>query len=208
MTNLKFISAIAIITATAPLGIFSAKIANADTSNADYLFLVDGAWQGCKQIGHGYQAVRAFETDNHVVNICKKGDSHYYLGETKAERASTIFLPANALESGEMYRANNGNIAYIVSILPNRATLTIERNGGQIAHELSLPNVCLVAENNYDATVIVPSHITKVQILSDYSDVRLSGIETTAQSKFDLGQAFLKREPETVLSLSTCSDLN
>lgn len=123
------------------LAIFPASLVTADTSNVDYLFLVDPDRQSCQQMGTNYQEVKAFETLNYRIHICQKDKNYYYLGETKvAGIDKTIFLPANALESGDIYQASNGNITYIVSVLPNEALLTIERNGALVLVESSLNN--------------------------------------------------------------------
>ena len=203
MTDLKFVYAIAFTAIILP-----SQIAKADTSRADYIFHLDNQGQSCQQFDDGYQEIHAFETDNHVVNICQKGDNYYYLGETKTGQLDTVFLPANALELGEMYRASNGNIAYIVNILPSQATLTIERNGGQIAYESSLADICLLTEKEPDITAIALNQMDKIQILYDYGDLKLSRVETITLSRYDLGQAFLQNRAETALNFSSCRSLN
>jgi hypothetical protein len=114
----------------------------ADTSSTDYIFLINSDRQSCQQMGEDYQEIGAFETNSFYVNICQKDNNYYYLGEAKTGNINTIFLPANALAPGEMYRASNGNVAYIVTILANKAILTVERNGEQVAIENSLEPQC------------------------------------------------------------------
>lgn len=126
------IASIPLITIVTP-----GDLVSADTSGADYIFLLERD-RHCQQIEKAYQEVKAFETANFYVNICQKENNYYYLGEAKTGNIDTIFIPAHSLISGEMYRANNGNITYIVNILPDGAILTIERNGVQIGRESSL----------------------------------------------------------------------
>ena len=126
-----------------------AHSALADTSSVDYIFLLNNEQPTCQQIGKNYLEVRAFETENFYINVCRKDDQYYYLGEGKTGKRNTIFLPANSLSLGEMYRAHNGNVAYIVSILPNQAVLTIERNGEQIAIESTEMNQCTQKREQY-----------------------------------------------------------
>ncbi len=117
--------------------VLSAYVVLADTSSVDYIFLLNSEQPTCQQIGDNYLEIRAFETENFYINVCRKGDQYYYLGESKQGKQNTIFLPANSLSLGEMYRAHNGNVSYIVNILPHQAILTIERNGEQVTVESS-----------------------------------------------------------------------
>ena len=114
----------------------SSNLALADTYSADYIFLLERD-RHCQQIESAYREVEAFETANFYVNICQKDNNYYYLGEAKTG-INTVFIPAHSLASGEMYRADNGNVSYIINILPDGATLTIERNGTQIVKESAL----------------------------------------------------------------------
>lgn len=198
--KLKLYYAIAFIASILP-----SQVAVADTSSADYIFLVNTASTSCQQIGDGYQEVKSFETDNHIVNICQKDNFYYYLGEAKTGKIDTVFLPANPLP-GEMYRASNGNLDYIVTVFSNRATLTIQRNGGQIAQESSLlhRDFCL-SQNSYSNEMALSySFITEAQELSYFS---LSKPETIAGSIFHGGEAFLDGS-ESMLALNSCGESN
>lgn len=142
----------------------------ADTSSADYIFLLNNEQPNCQQIGKNYLEVRAFETENFYINICRKDDQYYYLGESKIGKRNTIFLPANFLSLGEIYRAHNGNVAYIVSILPHQAILTIERNGEQISLESTEINQCTL-HHGQDKN--------SLQLLFQYSEKYLNSYATT-----------------------------
>ena len=160
-----------------------AHSALADTSSVDYIFLLNNEQPTCQQIGKNYLEVRAFETENFYINVCRKDDQYYYLGEDKTGKRNTIFLPANSLSLGEMYRAHNGNVAYIVSILPNQAVLTIERNGEQIAIESTEMNQCTQKREQYRTSsellfnyLVLPSYVTFLpsQGLSLLNQVKIS----------------------------------
>lgn len=182
----------------------------ADTSGADYIFLLDRDRQSCQQIGEGYREVRAFETNNFYINICQRNNNYYYLGEAKTGSIDTIFIPANALAPGEMYRANNGNVAYLVTIFPNEAILTIERNGAQIVKENSLHNAepqCLNSDNLLPIQEKIAS-----EIYSLMSDARI--IEDRGYIEFDREFLDLDRfyqfnslaeyNSEAILNVPTC----
>ena len=166
--------------------IISGKFVTADTSSTDYIFLLDRDRQSCQQIGEGYRDVRAFETDNFYINICQQEDSYYYVGEAKTGKIGTIFLPANVLASGEMYRANNGNVAYIVTILPRKAILTIERNGAQIAIENSHQKQCLDSYNISSISILDQLYypMSDTRILGDEDRIQLAQSETIDLHKF------------------------
>jgi len=178
----KFL-AIAILTK-----VLIAHSALADTSSVDYIFLLNNEQPTCQQIGKNYLEVRAFETENFYINVCRKDNQYYYLGEGKTGKRNTIFLPANSLSIGdlslgEMYRAHNGNVAYIVSILPHQAVLTIERNGEQIAVESTEINQCTEKNEKPRTSAelqfkypILPSYVTFLpsQGLSLLNHVKIS----------------------------------
>ncbi|AFZ34995.1 hypothetical protein Sta7437_1428 [Stanieria cyanosphaera PCC 7437] len=127
----------------------------ADTSDSEYTFLVTQDWRSCDHIGKKYQEVYAFETPSFYVNICRKGKSYFYLGEAKSTNVGSIFIPAQLLKEGKMYRADNGNVSYYVAINEtepeatpeNKGTLTIERNGNQVLTENSVTQHCLFVES-------------------------------------------------------------
>lgn len=183
----------------------------ADTSSADYIFLLDSSRQSCQQIGETYQEVRAFETDSFYINICQKDNNYYYLGEAKTGNIDTIFIPANALEPGEMYRANNGNVAYLVTILPNEEILTIERNGAQIAIENSLDNIdnlCLDPDELLPIQEKIASQIyslmSDARIIEDRDYIELNQIETLDLSHFDRFNSLSESNPEAILTVPSC----
>ena len=183
-----------------------AGFVTADTSSTDYIFLLDRDGQSCQQIGEAYQEVRAFETDNFYVNICQQEDNYYYLGEAKTGKIGTIFLPANALAPGEMYRANNGNVAYIVTILPSKAILTIERNGAQVAIESSHKKQCLDSENisSISLTNQLYYPMSDARILSDDGYIQLDRVETIELHNFYDFKSVAEYNPKAILNIPTC----
>jgi hypothetical protein len=181
----------------------------ADTSSADYIFLIDSNQQSCQQIGEGYQNIKTFETKSFYVNICRKDNNYYYIGEAKIGSINTIFLPANALAPGEMYRANNGNVAYIVTILANEAILTIERNGEQVAIENSLEHQC----HNSQDILQIPREIASPKYsalagqslpISDRSYLELNPIDTIDIGHFNEFNSLAEYNPEAILNVPSC----
>jgi hypothetical protein len=126
----------------------------ADTSNSEYFFLITQDWRSCEHIGTKYQEVYAFETPSFYVNICRQGENYFYLGEAKSTNVGSIFLTAESLDEGTIYRADNGNVSYYVAIneteskvsTENRGTLIIERNGNQVLTENSVTQQCRLVE--------------------------------------------------------------
>ena len=161
------------------LGTISVNGASADTSSADYIFLLDNPQQSCQQLGTEYQEITSFETVSFVVNICQQDDKYYYLGDAKAGNFESVFLPANSLADGKMYRASNGNISYIVTVLPNQAILSIERNGGQVAREFSLGDSCLVSQDPISEGLTGYTARTTTPAFGVYSHLNLNRVETT-----------------------------
>jgi hypothetical protein len=188
------------------------NIALADTSSADYIFLIDSNQQSCQQIGEGYQDIRTFETNSFYINICQKDNDYYYIGEAKTGNIDTIFLPANALAPGEMYRANNGNVAYIVTILANEAILTVERNGAQVAIENSLAPQC----TNSQGILQIPREIASqmyypmndAKLISDRSYLELNPLETIDLRHFDEFNSLAEYNPEAILNVPSCDYKN
>lgn len=105
------------------------------SSDAYYYFQVSQPGHNCARIGEEYQEVLAFETANFYVNICLMGDRYFYSGEAKQGNLGSIFLPAYPLANEQDYIANNGNISYLISSSASENTLTIRKNGRQIASE-------------------------------------------------------------------------
>lgn len=189
--------------------IIPAGFASADTSSVDYIFLVDSNQQSCQQIGEAYQEVKAFETANFYVNICQKDRNYYYLGEAKTGTIDTIFLPANALATGEMYRANNGNVAYIVTILPNETILSIERNGAQVLAESSLNKQCINPDDILQIQGGIASQIyyplSDVRILPERGYIEVNSLETVDISSFSNFNSLAEYNPEAILNLQVCN---
>jgi hypothetical protein len=145
----RFNRAIAVSLITVSLTTVAANPTRADTvsaSRADYSFLVTADWRNCTQMGEEYAEVYAFETPSYYVNICRKGDRFFYSGEAKQGYINSIFLPAYLLEDGHTYRADNGNLSYLIAMTSAEGILRIERNGHQIAVERSLSQNCHQAD--------------------------------------------------------------
>lgn len=119
----------------------AAIASNLSSSTTDHLFSINQDWRGCPQIGKDYQEVEAFETENFYVNICRQGDRFFYLGEAKNSAINSIFLPAYLLDE-QKYRADNGNLSYLVTLNNYGDTLAVQQNGHQIAFERSLTQYC------------------------------------------------------------------
>ena len=180
--------------------ITSGNLVSADT-NTDYIFLLERD-RNCQQIESAFQEVKAFETANFYVNICQKDRNYYYLGEAKTGNLNTIFIPANSLASGEMYRANNGNVTYIVNILPNGATLTIERNGTQIAIESSLKEQC-IAPQTWQMNIASQMYYPLSNNLDgDLNHLKLEPVEIDFYNFYEFNSG--KYNPEAILNVSTC----
>ncbi len=125
------------------------------SSDADYNFTIASDWHDCQQIDPSSQAVYAFETTSFYVNICQKDNSYYYLGEAKESDRSSVFIPAHPTENGSGFKAENGNVSYVV-VLPfgkqnnlrtsnrdrSEAILTIKRNNKLVSVESSLNKYC------------------------------------------------------------------
>jgi len=141
----RFNRAIAVSLITVSLATVAANPTRADTvsaSRADYSFLVTADWRNCTQMGEEYAEVYAFETPSYYVNICRQGDRFFYSGEAKQGYINSIFLPAYLLEDGHTYRADNGNLSYLIAMTSAEGILRIEQNGHQIAVERSLSQNC------------------------------------------------------------------
>ena len=194
------------------LAIVPTNLATADTSSTDYLFLVDRDRQACQQMGISFQEIKAFETPNYRIHICQKDNNYYYWGETKTGAINTIFLPANALESGDIYQASNGNITYIVTILPNEALLTIERNGAQVVAESSLNNSACINMNDLSQIqdrIASKTHypLSDVPVISTRSYVEINQLDmyhNASTSNFDNQQFLSEYNPEAALNLRIC----
>lgn len=212
--------ALRIIAMATAIAIIPVGYVLADTSNTDYIFLIDSNQQSCQQIGEAYQQVKAFETTNFYVNICQKENNFYYLGEAKTGSieevrgsrvlrrglSDTIFLPANSLASGEMYRASNGNMAYIVTILPHEAILTIERNGAQVAIESSLKNHCINPLDNLQIAITSPMYYPMSDAsIQDHGYLQLNKIETISVDRFYNFDSLAEYDSKASSNLSTCN---
>ena len=180
------------------------NLALADTYSADYIFLLEGD-RHCQQIEPAYREVKAFETANFYVNICQKDDNYYYLGEAKTGTINTVFIPAYSL-SGAMYQANNGNVSYIINILPDGATLTIERNGTQIVRESSLSDRCVEPYNTLKmgiASQIYDSPSNNHLSFLNRSYLQLDRIEISDDNFYEFN-SLAQDNWEAILNVSTC----
>lgn len=155
MINQSFFQLNAAVITLLSISTLIADPAIAGISNYEYTFLVTQDWRSCDHIGKKYQEVYAFETPSFYVNICQKGENYFYLGESKSTNVGSIFIPAQLIDEGKVYRADNGNVSYYVAIneteskatLDNQGTLTIERNGNQVLTENSVIQHCLFIES-------------------------------------------------------------
>lgn len=195
--------------AIALLIMIAPKVAKAETTTTDYIFLVNSDRQNCQQIGDRYQQINAFETTNFYVNICQKEDKYYYLGEAKTGAIGTIFLPAEALTPGKMYRADNGNVSYFVAISPEGAILTVERNGAPVVVETQIKQ-CLNSHAVSPVQIIsqidffLSDKNSDRNILSDISYVKLNPMETIELAEFYQFQSFKEYNAETILNALNC----
>lgn len=203
VTELPRRSLLAIAGVSTLATIVSGDLASADTFSSDYIFLLERD-RHCQQIEPAYQEVKAFETANFYVNICQKDNNYYYLGEAKTGKIDTIFIPAYSLASGTMYRANNGNVTYLVNILPKSAILTIQRNGMQIARETSLSDRCIVLQG-WQTDLANPIYYSASDYLNfrHRSSLKLNQIEIEPRS-FAEFNSLAKYDPEAILNVSTC----
>lgn len=155
------------------------------SSDADYSFTVDFDRYDCQQIDPTYQAVYAFETANFYVNICQKGNAYFYSGEAKHSNLSSIFIPAYPLENGSGFRAENGNVSYLV-VLPfsqdtvnfsqsdrSEAILTIKRNDRLVSIESSLNKYCHQSETSivWDNIELQPHNSNQVATIPQHQDI-------------------------------------
>lgn len=183
----------------------SGNLVLADTYSADYMFLLERD-RNCQQIESAYREVKAFETANFYVNICQKDNNFYYLGEAKTGTINTVFIPAHSLASGAIYRANNGNVNYIINILPDGATLTIKRNGTEIVRESSLSDRCIESYNTLKmgiaSQIYDPPSNNHLSFLNR-SYLQLDRIETS-EDTFDEFNSLAQYNPEAILNVSAC----
>ena len=196
--------ALAIVTIPIITVITSGNLVSADT-NTDYIFLLERD-RNCQQIESAYQEVKAFETANYYVNICQKDNNYYYLGEAKTGTINTVFIPAHSLASGAMYRANNGNVSYTIDILPDGATLTIERNGTQIVRESSLSDRCIEPYNTLKmgiaSQIYDPPSNNHLSFLNR-SYLQLDRIEISDDNFYEFN-SLAQDNWEAILNVSTC----
>lgn len=147
-------------------------------NSADYRFIIDSK-PNCQQIATTYQEVYAFETKSFYINICQKDNVYFYSGEAKQSDRNSIFLTAYPLKENRGFRAENGNVSYVVvlpfsdrsidldSDSPQEAILTIKRNGQLVSIESSLNKYCHRSQiaiapdlkpnlDNYDRLATIP----------------------------------------------------
>jgi len=185
-SNAKFtvISTTTVIT-IANVFTHSAAIASSD---ADYSFSIASDWHDCQQISTAYQAVYAFETASFYVNICQKDNSYFYSGEAKQSNRSSIFIPAHPIENGRGFKAENGNVSYVVVLPfgkqdalnpsdsePSEAILTIKRNSRLVSVESSLNKYCHQSGTNivWDTIDLQPHNSNQVATIPQQQDVGL-----------------------------------
>ena len=204
LAMLPWRGSLAIAIPTIPI-ITLGSLVSADTYSADYIFLLERD-RNCQQIESAYREVEAFETANFYVNICQKDHNYYYWGEAKTGTIDTVFIPARSLVSGEMYRANNGNVSYIINILPDGATLTIERNGTQIVRESALGDRCSEPYNTLKmgiaSQIYDPPSNNNLSFLNR-SYLQLNSIETPDENLYKFN-SLAQYNPEAILNVSAC----
>ena len=156
------------------------------SSDADYSFTISSDLNNCQQIGSAYQAVYAFETASFYVNICQKDNAYFYSGETKYSDRNSIFIPADPLKNGNGFKAENGNVSYLV-ILPfssqsslkpsdsdrSEAILTIKRNDILVSVESSLQKYCHQSDTTvaWDTIELEPRNYNRVATIPQHQDV-------------------------------------
>ena len=181
------------------------------SSDADYSFTVIADWQDCQQIDREYQAVYAFETKNFYINICQRDNTYFYSGQSKQRDRSSIFIPAYPLDNGSSFRADNGNVSYLVVLpfvkldnidssvsRPSEAILTIKRNNKLVSIESSLNKYChqsdstivwdtieLEPENSNHVAAVPQHHDISIEFSTHQSDRLLPAETFNSESRFD-----------------------
>ena len=186
--NLKltgFSSASIIVTVALQSAIAFDAVASTD---ADYNFMITSDWHDCQQINTAYQAVYTFETASFYVNICQKDRNYFYSAEAKQSENSSIFIPAYPLENGTGFRAENGNVSYLVLLPSNKpdnlrpsdsepteAILTIKRNNQLVSVESSLNKYCHQSPTSvaWDTIELQPRDANQLATIPQQQDVSL-----------------------------------
>ena len=176
-------------------------------SDADYSFLVESDWHSCQQISAEYQEVYAFETPSFYVNICQKDNVYFYSGEAKQSNVNSIFIPAIPLEHNRGFKANNGNVSYVVilpflkpssikdsTIDPEEAILTIKRNDRLVSVESSLNKYChesdtiafdKIYSHSFNQLAAVTQEQISLELLSNNTNAMLPPEIFDFNSRFD-----------------------
>jgi hypothetical protein len=193
LTVVATVTVTCVVNVVVPSIVISEVLASSD---ADYSFTLATDWHDCQKISTAYQAVYAFETPSFYINICQKDDSYFYLAEAKQNNdpdrlttpRSSIFIPAYPLENGSVFRAENGNMSYLVVLpfgkqdklkhsvdQPSEAILTIKRNNQLVSVESSLNKYCHLSETTivWDTMELQPYNSNQVATVPQHRDIGL-----------------------------------
>ena len=176
-------------------------------NSADYSFLVESDWYSCQQISAEYREVYAFETPSFYVNICQKDKVYFYSGEAKQSNVNSIFIPATPLEHNRGFKADNGNVSYMVilpflkpssikdsTLDPEEAILTIKRNDRLVSVESSLNKYCdrsdaialdEIDPHSFNHLVTVTQEQISLELSSNNNDAKLPPETFDSNSRFD-----------------------
>jgi hypothetical protein len=188
-------------------------------SQTDHLFLITQDWRVCTSLGKEYEEIEAFETENFYVNLCRKGDRYFYIGEDKTSQINSIFLPAYT-DDQQNYRADNGNLSYLITLNPNQDTLAVEQNGHQIDIEQSITKYCSAQHNslslkfeskpNYNSTKMsissdrlpLPFSLLDRKEHFDFQQQQISYFNQTSSNQNNSVLYRLENQPSSSLSCS------
>lgn len=98
----------------------------------------------CEAINSKYQEVYSFETENYQINICRLGKQYYYHRQSKLEQSDEILIPAQAVDRGRVFQADDGRTTYFVGKSGDRYYSSVMQNNNEIVFE---PQIQFAAEN-------------------------------------------------------------
>ncbi len=120
----------------------------------------------CQEVNSLYKEVYSFETENFYINICQYSSNFYYLRQSKTNSDKNIFVPAEAVFGGNVFRARYGKAIYFVGKDGDRYYSSVMQNTNEIVFEPELAP---------PSSIFVSTNIPDFQI--DFSTANVSLIE-------------------------------
>lgn len=114
---------------------FQSDIANNNIYDKQQLLLIDKESNYCQSINSEYQQLYNFETLEYNIGICYKDKKWFYYRQSKSNPDNFLFLPAQIVFGGDVFKATDKKVTYFVGINSSGYYSSVMYGNNQIVFE-------------------------------------------------------------------------